>query len=440
MFGYYLTLALRSLRCNLVLTALVIGAIAVGISGSMTMLTILRAASGDPISKKSGQLFTPQIDVYGPTAARLSRKNLPSNLSYTDATALMRAHAAPRQAAMYETEVVVTPPDLKQYPFEVAARATYSDFFAMFDVPFEYGGPWGTPEDDAHAAVVVISRALNDRVFNGGESVGKTLTVGDKPYRVIGVLDHWDPIPRFYDLSVTGSSPGVGNPEEVLLPFTEAIDQQMPITESLGCSKAPGPGWAGMLHSDCVWIQFWAELPTATAARGYRDFLRNYASTQQRDGRFSWLPRIALRSVPQWLTYNHVVPDSVGILVMVSFGFLLVCLMNATGLMLAKFLARAANLSVRRALGARRGAIFAQCLVESALVGAAGGLVGLGLTRLGLKIGAVLLFGGLSRSIRLDGADLLLAVALAVVAALVAGLYPAWRAARVEPAWQLKAS
>ncbi|MGH8144646.1 MAG: ABC transporter permease, partial [Steroidobacteraceae bacterium] len=112
MFGYYLTLALRSLRCNLVLTALVIGAIAVGISGSMTMLTILRAASGDPIPKKSGQLFTPQIDVYGPTAARLSRKNLPSNLSYTDATALMRAHAAPRQAAMYETEVVVTPPDL----------------------------------------------------------------------------------------------------------------------------------------------------------------------------------------------------------------------------------------------------------------------------------------------------------------------------------------
>lgn len=440
MFSYYFALALGSLRRNIALTALMIAAIGVGISGSMTMLTVLRAASGDPIPQKSGELFIPQIDVHGPTVKSFTRDDLPINLTYTDATALMRAHAALRQAAMYETEVVVTPSDVQLYPFQVAARATFSDLFQMFDVPFEYGGSWGATEDDAHAAVVVIGRALNDRVFNGGDSVGKTLVVGGKPYRVIGVLDHWNPTPRFYDLSAQGDSLAAGDPEEVLLPFTDAIDQQMPVTESLGCgNKATDASWGGLLRSDCVWIQLWAELPSAAAVRRYREFLRNYASTQQRDGRFSWPPHIALRDVREWLTYNHVVPDSVSILVIASFAFLLVCLMNAAGLMLAKFLARPANLSVRRTLGARRGAIFAQCLMEAALVGFAGGLVGLLLTRLGLTVSCILMFGGLSRLLRLDVTEMLVAVALAIAAALIAGLYPSWRAARVEPAWQLKA-
>jgi putative ABC transport system permease protein len=439
-FGYYLSLALRSLRRNIILSALMIAAIGVGIGGSMTMLTIFRAASGDPIPLKSGQLFVPQIDVYGPAVKSISGNDLPINLTYADATALMSAHAAHRQAAMYETELVVTPPDTQLYPFQVAVRATYSDLFPMFDVPFEYGGPWSATEDNTHAAVVVISRALNDRVFNGSDSVGRTLAVGGMLYRVIGVLDHWHPIPRFYDLGILGNSLGVGIPEDVLLPFTDAIDQQSPVTESLGCgSKATDATWGGLLRSDCVWIQFWVELPTEAAVRRYREFLRNYALTQHGDGRFSWTPRIALRSVRQWLIYNHVVPDSVSILVQVSFAFLLVCLMNAAGLMLAKFLARGANAGVRRALGARRGAIFAQCLVEAALLGFGGGLVGVVLTRLGLMVGALLMFGGSTGLLRLDGTEMLVAVALAITASLIAGLYPSWRAALVEPAWQLKA-
>ena len=57
MFNYYFGLALRSLKRNVVLTALMIAAIGVGIGASMTTLTVFRAMGSDPIPQKSRQLF-----------------------------------------------------------------------------------------------------------------------------------------------------------------------------------------------------------------------------------------------------------------------------------------------------------------------------------------------------------------------------------------------
>ncbi len=53
MFNYYLGLALRSLKRNIVLTVLMIAAIGVGIGASMTTLTVFRAMDSDPIPQKS---------------------------------------------------------------------------------------------------------------------------------------------------------------------------------------------------------------------------------------------------------------------------------------------------------------------------------------------------------------------------------------------------
>ena len=71
MFAYYFGLALHSLKRNVVLTALMIAAIGVGIGASMTTLTVFRAMSGDPIPRKSTQLFAPQIDNWGPAKMRV---------------------------------------------------------------------------------------------------------------------------------------------------------------------------------------------------------------------------------------------------------------------------------------------------------------------------------------------------------------------------------
>jgi putative ABC transport system permease protein len=438
-FNYYLALALRSLKRNVVLTILMIAAIGVGIGALMTTLTLFRAMDADPIPQKSHRLFAVQIDNWGPAKGIPGlgdAENLQPQISYIDAMGFMHAHGAARQSVMYVTGGALTPanPDLR--PFQVVIRATYTDFFPMFDVPFHFGHPWSAADDEGHADVVVISKELNEKTFGGANSVGKTLNIDGRDYRVVGVLSRWQPTPKFYDLN----NDQFGTPEEIFLPFTRAIESQMPSWGNDNCSgSSREPGWEGLLRSECVWLQYWAELPTAADAAHYRDFLNNYSAEQRSAGRFSWPPHTHLRDVREWLTYQHVVSQEVRILVLVSFSFLLVCLLNAMGLMLAKIMGRAPDIGVRRALGANRRTIFAQCLIEAGVVGVAGGLLGIGLTGLGLFGLRALLSEEATRLTDFSFSNVAIAVVISVIATMLAGLYPTWRAAHVQPAWQLKA-
>ena len=439
MFNYYLGLALRSLKRNIVLTTLMIAAVGVGIGASMTTLTVFRAMDNDPIPQKSRQLFAVQIDNWGPNSKSIvpgDAEHFQDQISYIDAVGLMNAKAAHRQAAMYKTGAALTPANPDILPFQVQIRATYTDFFPMFLTPFVAGGPWSADDDKNHADVVVIAQKLNDKVFGGGNSVGKSINLDGHEFRVVGILGRWDPTPQFYDLN----NDKYGEGAQVYMPFTRAIDGQMGSWGNNNCSGDIGqPGWEGRLQSECVWIQFWAELPTAADVAAYRAFLNNYASDQQRSGRFHWPAHTRIRDVREWLVYQKAVTKEVQILVLVSFSFLLVCLLNAMGLMLAKIMGRAGDIGVRRALGASRQAIFGQCLIEAGVVGLAGGLLGLALTALGLLGLRSLLSEEVSRLTHFSPADISIAIILAVLATTLAGLYPTWRAAQVQPAWQLKA-
>jgi putative ABC transport system permease protein len=137
------------------------------------------------------------------------------------------------------------------------------------------------------------------------------------------------------------------------------------------------------------------------------------------------------------MRYLEVVSNDTRLSVWLSFGFLLLCLVNTTGLLLAKFSARAPEVGVRRALGASQGAIFRQFLVEAGVVGLAGGIVGLA-----LSLGALALIAQQSKTLsvvaKMDWPMFGLTFLLAIVASLVAGLLPTWRAAQVTPALQLK--
>jgi putative ABC transport system permease protein len=305
----------------------------------------------------------------------------------------------------------------------------------MFDVPFKYGAPWTAADDDDRAATVVLTRDMNDRIFGGTNSVGKTVRLGDDTYTVAGVLDEWRFIPVVYDLERTSFA----GRDEMFLPFTRAVAKQMRVAGSMSCDQDLQAGFAPLLRSDCMWLGFWVELHGSAEVSKYRAYLNNYAADQRRAGRFHWPPRTQLRDVMEWLDYRHVVPGEIDILMLLSFGFLLVCLLNAMGLMLAKIMGRAGDIGVRRALGASRGAIFSQCVVETGVVGLAGGMLGLVLTAIGLFAARALLPKEFAALTHLDVIDVLIALLLALSSTVMAGLYPTWRAAHLQLTWQLKA-
>jgi len=434
MFAYYLDLALRSLRRNKVLTALMVLAIGLGIGASITMLAVLHNLSGNPLPGRSDVLFHPQVD---PRPADLpgAKEQPPDDLTYVDAVNLYRLGIAPRRAVMSSNWL----PARKDAPDSPLAmftdRATTADFFAMFGVPFLYGSAWSAQDDANHAQVVVLSRAMNQELFGGENSVGKTLVIATKTFRVVGVIGDWNPQPRFYDIDDGAFT----DAEQMYLPFFTWLG--LPQDYGYGPMRCwgndPNAGVHDPKAKQCTWAQFWVELDTAAQVDGYRSALKQYSEQQYQLGRFQRAPNVRLRSLLDWLDVKHVVPVTVRMQTWIAFGVLLICMVNTVGLMVAKFLRKAGEIGVRRALGASGRAVFLQCLVEAGVVGVAGGLLGLPLAWLGLWMVRQQPVS-FAASAHLDLSMLGVTLLLAVLATLGAGIWPAWRASRVAPALQVK--
>ena len=430
MFTYYLRLALRALRNSPVLTALMVLALAVGIGASMTMLTVLHVLSGDPLPGRSVHLYYPRIDPRQLGGGNASPEP-PSLLTYIDAENLLHQGKAARAALMYQGGDMVQPPSGSTlHPFVVNSRLTGRDFFSMFEVPFRYGAPWSAADDAGAAHVAVISQSLDRKLFDGADSVGRMLDYGGHSFRIVGVLAHWRPVPRFYDLNASR----FGQIEDVFIPFNTARALNLGVDGSTECYGRPSKD---LDASPCGFIQMWVQLDSRRAATAYRRFLADYSAQQHAAGRFQRPPNVRLDDLMQWLAYNQVVPDDVRMQAWVALGFLLVCVVNTVGLLLAKFLRRSNEIGVRRALGASRRAIFAQLLIEAGMIGAAGALLGLLLTWLGLWL-VRRQPSNYAQLAHLQPAMLVATLALALLASLVAGLLPAWRACLIPPALQLK--
>ncbi len=438
MFAYYLKLALRSLRRHPVLTALMVLSIAVGIGAAMTTLTVMHLLSGDPLPGRSQHIFYPQVDALSTDRAR---RQPPDMLDYTSAMDLWRAQRADRQALVNDSRIKLQAPDTGHPSLMTTMLSTHADFFPMFAVPFAFGGAWTAEDDERHARVAVISADLNEKLFGGDNSVGRTLRIRDAEVRIVGVLAPWRPSPQFHTLAGGNFSQGdtasfYDTPEDVMVPFQTGLEINDGHFAQFTCNALPAtPG--SLQNTDCVWLQLWVELDSNAKVADYRRFVTDYAAQQKALGRMPFPENARLLSLMEWLDYNRVVPRDVRLQSWLALAFLLVCLFNTVGLLLAKFMRRGGEIGVRRALGASRRSIFAQCLTEAGLTGVIGGAFGLLLTLLGLW--AVrrqpVEYADL---IHLDMPMFVATFALALATSGIAGLFPALRASRIAPAMQLK--
>ncbi|HEX8115463.1 MAG TPA: ABC transporter permease [Kofleriaceae bacterium] len=432
---YYIELAFVSFRRNTLLTVLMVLAISLGISASMTTLTVFHVLSGDPLPDKSSRLFYVLLDPQGMEGYHPGAEP-PGQLTRADAEALYRAKRADRQAIMSAGDLSVQPQGSGEASFEVDARYTTPEFFAMFDVPFRYGGGWDDKAEAEAQRVAVIGKTLNDRLFGGASSIGREIHLDGMAFRVIGVLDHWRPAPKFYDLYVGKRS--FTESEEVFIPFHTALDRKLKSAGLTNCFRPKPPGAGDHdLASPCVWVQMWAELGSADQAATYRAYLERYSDEQRANGRYARPNNVRMRSLREYLEFNKVIPRDVRLQVWVAFGFLLICLVNTVSLLLAKFLRRAPEIATRRAIGASQRSIFLQHLVEAGMLGLIGGVIGLALTHLGLwaiRQQPV----DYAPLVHLDRVMFATTFVLAIVTSVLAGTIPAWRVCKVSPAFQLK--
>ncbi len=439
MWSYYVALALRSSARSKALTVLVIVLLGFGVAACMVSYAVFRATTSDPLPGRSSRLFMPLVDNLGPERNESGEPYW--SLTYTDAMALWKAHAAKRQTILFASSWQLNPAAHPTQAMTLDGDAVTADFFPMFDVPFRFGGGWTADEDAHHANVAVISQDLNETLFGGQNSVGREIRLDGQLFRVIGVLEDWNPRPRFFDVGSHGAVYNFLDAGDIYMPFARATDMKKD-SKFVFCPTASWRSdtshWDAYLHSECNRFDAWVQLDTPAEVTRYRAFLHNYAAEQQHLGRFTWPPNIRLRNLTEWLAYEMGTPRVSSLSMLVSGSFLLIVLVNVVGLMLARFMRRASEIGVRRALGASRAAIYRQFLTEAMTVGLFGGLLGVVLTLLGVSGAGELFEPNIARLVHVDASLVALTVLVAVAATVAAALYPTWRAAQTQPAWQIK--
>ncbi len=426
---------MKSLRKTPLSTGLMVVAIACGIGITMTTLTLNHVRSNDPIPEKSSVLYAMQLQTSGKDTTWNTDDNVPTQVTYQDAMNVARFLPELKHTPMYKTGFAVRSFDPQFTPLLNSTRMTNRHFFSMFNIDFIYGGAWSKEIDENPANQVVIASDLNDKLFGGGDNVGKEIYLNNDTYRIVGIIENFNPAPKFYDVN----NGAFQNSEQVFIPISLTQVAQF---DSWGNNN----GWKDEeIHSfedkkssEILWLQYWFEIPDKQAKNQVEQYLAGYIEQQKKLGRFERDDAKAhFKNVKEWLTYNKVVSDDSNVLVGVSFLFLSVCLVNTIGLLLAKFLRSAPNVGVRRALGASQGQVFLQHLVEVGLLGLMGGLVGLGFAQIGLSV-LKAQFRGYDVLATMDMTMFLAAPVIAVTATVFAGIYPAWRVCKTQPSIYLK--
>jgi predicted permease len=287
-----------------------------------------------------------------------------------------------------------------------------------------------TADDDTSDGLpsAVISYRFWDRTFGlDPAAIGKTMYVNGQPCLIVGVAPK-----GFFGVSAGGFM------------RTPNLDVMLPIRlrERLEGSGGRRMEWFG---NDLFWVQVMGRMNAGAESRGKNELaslLMAYLSDENRKELGSEVPRIYLEPGAQGLdTLRSVYHEPLLILMAVVALTLLMACANLAGLLLARANARQKEIMVRLAVGANRGRLVRQLLLEGAVLAAAGAAAGLGFAWWGVKSLVALVAAGsapipidVTPDARVLGFTALVSVATTFLFALV----PAVRATRVDVAGGLK--
>ena len=288
-------------------------------------------------------------------------------------------------------------------PERVGGRRVTAEFFSVLGVQPALGRNFAPGEDERGAGpVVLISAELWQRKFNSSpDAIGKSLTLDDKSYAIIGVL------PAGFNL-YQGT--------DVYVPMGQWNNPALQ-----NRSAALGLHGIGRLKSGVTQAQAQADLDGVMRrlAEAYPDANR---------GNGAALVPLKQRLVGDVGTILWMLLGAVGFV-------LLIACVNVSNLLLARSTGRTREFAIRAALGAGQWRLLRQMLTESLLLALLGGGLGLALAAWGTKAALAALPAGLPRAeeIGLDSRVLTFTLAISLLTGMLAGLAPALKTSQ----WRL---
>ena len=265
-------------------------------------------------------------------------------------------------------------------------------------------------------AVVVLSDRYWRRAFGADPAVvGRPLKLAGGDYTILGVTR-----PDF-----DGAFRGIST--DVYIPITR-INQLMPVNED------ELTNWGNHSIFARARLRTGVSFPQATAAVGA-------VAADLRARRLGgWEGQVSFHLIPtaEVIVYppiDQILAPMTGMLAVVVGLVLIIACANLAGFLLARAIDRRKEIAIRLSLGATRGRLVNQFLVETILLGGLGGVVGVVLGKLALQsvLAADLpLPLAVTLDLPLDGRVLIFSVGVSILAGILAGLAPALQATRLE--------
>ena len=400
--------ALRALLSNKLRSALTMLGIMIGVAAVVSVLSLGGAQTA--IVEESFATLGSNLLYVTPRELGISGVGAQSTLTLEDARAIARnAISVEGVAPMSQTyaQVVAGGESLSNTIIAgVTPSAEVVDNYAVaqgsFITDFDYA---------ARSRVAVLGSEVATTLFGGMDPTGQNLRIGGRQFQVSGVLESrgtgfgledmrvYIPLPTFYATLATSQVGSRGNSVSMI---------------SVSASSS-------------------AELESAE--QEITDILRNLHGL--REGESDDFRVISVESVARQVT------QVLGIIQLVLAGIagisLLVGGIGIMNIMLVSVTERIREIGLRKAVGAKRRDILTQFLIEAATLGLCGGAVGVGLGWVIVKIMSVVAANaGFSFEAVLPGYAIALAAGVSIFVGLVSGLYPAIRAAQLDPIESLR--
>jgi putative ABC transport system permease protein len=402
--------AVGSLRANKLRTALTLVGIVVGVAAVIAVVTIIQGLDNKVASTFSSQgstVFTiskrPQIIRSREEFVKFNKRK---DVTAEDADAITRLCASCwRVGVAANARETIKRGDQKMENFTMRGVTPIS----MFDIDgrtIDVGRIWTDEEGDSGREICVVGSDVVTNLFGGASAdkvLGQEIKIAGRPFHIVGVLES------------LGSIFGASRDSVAYIPYSTY--QKL----------------YGARDSIVVMIQVPKAEQLETAEDQVRTIMRNRRGMTfgaVEDEGFSLETQDVFLDLYGKATSNiYIVTIAVAAISLVVGG---IVVMN---IMLVSVTERTKEIGIRKALGARRKDILTQFLIEAVAVTAIGGGIGV-LTGFGL---AYLIAALIGFPLLMSIGSAVLGVGVSSLVGIVSGLWPAWRAARLDPIEALRA-